>query len=252
MIPKDANRRRIFLMRHGSVTYFDSEGKPLAPDTAPLNAHGVLQAKSAGQLFASQQAHFDRVMVSGLRRTVETAHHVLTATGQQIQLQIRPDLVELKGGHLNAIADAELKTAFQGAFDGMVNEDARFLGGETVGELLDRVIPEIDQLRADPDWDIALLVLHGGVNRAILSYLLSGQRMMIGGLAQAPACINALDVGDAKGDVVLRAMNVSPTDYLQIETRKTTMEALYEQYEKYRSRIEKKQDKDQDKNRREH
>jgi len=50
---------------------------------------------------------------------------------------------------------------------------------------------------------------------------------------------------------VLRAMNVSPTDYLQIETRKTTMEVLYEQYEKYRSRIEKKQDKDQDKNRRE-
>lgn len=240
MIPKDANRRRIFLMRHGSVTYFDLAGKPLAPDTAALNTNGVLQAEAAGRLFACQQARFDRVMVSGLKRTVETAQHVLRATGQQIALQTHPELVELKGGHLGAIADAELKTAFNGAFDGMVNEDARFLGGESIGELLDRVIPEIDDLRADPDWDIALLVLHGGVNRAILSYLLSGQRMMMGGLAQAPACINALDVGDTKSDVVLRAMNVSPTDYLQIETRKTTMEALYDQYEKYRNRLRQK------------
>lgn len=237
MIPKDANRRRIFLMRHGSVTYFDAIGKPLPPDTAPLNPHGILQAQAAGRLFAAQQAKFDRVIVSGLNRTVETAHHVLAAleiASKPHSVETRPNLVELKGGHLGSIADAELKTAFHGAFDGMVEESARFLGGESVGELLDRVIPEIDALRAAPDWDIALLVLHGGVNRAILSYLMSGQRMMMGGIAQAPACINAIDVGDQKGDVVLRAVNISPTDYLQTETRKTTMEALFEQYEKYR------------------
>ena len=234
MIPKDANRRRLFIMRHGSVTYFDPSGKPLQPESASLTDAGVLQAKAAGKLFASQQAKFDRVIVSGLIRTVETAQHVLAETGQQITVETRPNLVELKGGHLGSIADADLKTAFHGAFDGMVQENTRFLGGESVGELLDRVIPEIDALRAAPDWDIALLVLHGGVNRAVLSYLLSGQRMMMGGLAQAPACINAVDVGDAKSDVVLRAMNVSPTDYLQTETRKTTMESLFEHYEQYR------------------
>ncbi len=63
---------------------------------------------------------------------------------------------------------------------------------------------------------------------------------MLGSLAQAPACINAVDVGTTKNDVVMRAMNISPTDYLQIETRKTTMEALYEQYEKYRSKFTEK------------
>ena len=36
MIPKDANRRRIYLMRHGSVTYFDKEGRPHQPDSVPL------------------------------------------------------------------------------------------------------------------------------------------------------------------------------------------------------------------------
>ncbi len=237
MIPKDANRRRLFIMRHGSVTYFDQSGKPLPPETASLTPEGVMQAKAAGKLFASQQAKFDRVIVSGLIRTVETAQHVLAETGQQIMIETRPNLVELKGGHLGSIADADLKTAFHGAFDGMVQESTRFLGGESVGELLDRVIPEIDALRTATDWDIALLVLHGGVNRAILSYLLSGQRMMMGALAQAPACINAVDIGNTKGDVVMRAINLSPTDYLQTGTRKTTMEALYEHYEKFRSKF---------------
>jgi hypothetical protein len=30
-------RRRIFLMRHGSVTYFDDAGKPFLPEQVPLN-----------------------------------------------------------------------------------------------------------------------------------------------------------------------------------------------------------------------
>ena len=237
MIPKDAARRRIFLMRHGSVTYFDAKGKPLPPDTAPLNPQGIAQAQAAGSLFAGHKIVFDRVMVSGLARTVQTAERVLAATGQNITLEILPALAELKGGALSAIPDDQLKGAFQDSFDGNVQEHTRFLGGESVGELLDRVIPEVDALRADPSWDIVLLVLHGGVNRAILSYLLTGERSMMGALAQSPACINAIDVGAAKSDVVMRALNIAPVDYLQTETRQTTMEALYDQYSKYRSRF---------------
>ncbi len=45
-----------------------------------------------------------------------------------------------------------------------------------------------------------------------------------------------MEVGAAAGDVVLRASNMAPGDYLQTETRKTTMEALFEQYLKYRSK----------------
>ncbi len=236
MIPKDANRRRLFIMRHGSVTYFDDAGKPVPPDTVPLNLHGIKQAEAAGELFAKHRIKFDRVIVSGLLRTVQTAEHILRGTGQQINIETKPSLQEIKGGKLGDIPASQLHSAFHDVFDGNVSEGARFLGGESVGELLDRVIPEVDQLRADSHWDIALLVLHGGVNRAILSYLVSGQRLMLGSLAQAPACINAIDVGDKRGDVVMRAMNISPTDYLQIETRKTTMEALYEQYEKYRNK----------------
>ncbi len=229
-----AKRRRIFLMRHGSVTYFDAAGNPVLPESVPLNAAGREQATAAGRVFAESGIRFDRVIVSGLPRTVETASLVLAETKQQLELQQIPDLVEIRGGKLAAIPDAELREAFIGAFEGVAPEEKRFLAGESIGELMDRVHPAIDALRADADWDTLLLVLHGGVNRAILSYALTGQRLFLGNLAQTAGCINALDVGDAHHDWVVRFMNYSPPSALQAESRGTTMEALFHQYRKAR------------------
>jgi broad specificity phosphatase PhoE len=229
-----SRRRRIYLMRHGSVTYFDAAGKPFLPETVSLNQDGRAQAAAAGLVFAFDQVRFDRAIVSGLPRTVETATRVLAETGQALEIETWPELAEIRGGRLSTIPDAELRHAFTGAFEGMVSEDKRFLGGESVGELMDRIHPAIDRLRADPAWDTILLVLHGGVNCAILSLALTGQRMFLGGLSQAAGCINALDVGDDEADWVVRFVNYSPTAPLQAGARSTTMEQLFEQYKKSR------------------
>ncbi len=228
------HRRRIFLMRHGSVTYFDSSGKPFLPESVPLNEQGREQASAAGKVFAQAGINFDRVIVSGLPRTIETATRVLAETSQSIDLQEWSDLVEIRGGRLAAIPDAELKEAFTGAFEGIAPEDKRFLGGESVGELMNRVHPAIDRLRSDTDWDTVLLVLHGGVNRAILSYALTGERIFMGNLAQTAGCINAMDVGEQHSDWVVRVVNYSPMSSLQAESRGTTMEALFHQYRQAR------------------
>ena len=234
MLHLPAQRRRIYLMRHGSVTYFDAAGKPVLPDSVPLNALGRAQASAAGRVFADNKITFDRVIVSGLPRTVETAARVLAETGQHVAIDTWAELEEIRGGRLSSIADVDLKAAFTGAFEGMVGEDKRFLGGESVGGLMDRVHPALARLRADPNWDNVLLVLHGGVNCAILSLALTGQRMFLGALAQQAGCINALDVGSNETDWVLRLMNYAPPVPLQQETRATTMEQLYEQYRKSR------------------
>jgi probable phosphoglycerate mutase len=228
------SRRRIFLMRHGSVTYFDGAGKPYLPETVPLNEDGRAQADAAGHAFAAAGVRFDRVIVSGLPRTVETAARVLGVTGQAIVPEVWPELEEIRGGRLSAIPLDDLKNAFTGAFEGLVPAGQRFLGGESVGELMDRVHPALARLRADPSWDTVLLVLHGGVNCAILSFALTGQRLFLGGLAQAPGCINALDVGEIEADWVVRCVNHSPPDPLQPAARATTMELLFEQYRKSR------------------
>ncbi len=199
-----------------------------------MNDTGRMQASAAGVVFARLGLRFDRVVTSGLPRTVETATRVLAETKQPIDIEVWPELEELRGGRLSAITDEMLRDAFVGAFEGVVAEHRRFLGGESIGELLARVLPAIEKLRAQADWETALLVLHGGVNRAIVSYALTGRRYFLGNLSQAPGCINALDVGSEREDWVVRTTNYAPSDPLQPDERDTTMEALYSQYLKFR------------------
>ncbi|MEX3957180.1 histidine phosphatase family protein [Trinickia sp. EG282A] len=259
-IPK---RRRIFLMRHGDVTYFDDSGRAIDPDTVPLNERGQAQARAAGQAFASANVQFDRVIASGLPRTIETAQCVIAQMrqamgasqgdergnpnsnakrrddddplGKQVEIESWPEWREIRSGRLPDLPPAEIERAFLTIFDGIVPEETRFLGGETIGELLDRVLPALARLRADPSWDTVLLVLHGGVNRALLSHAITaGGRAFFGHLAQAAGCINALDAGSQPRDWVVRMLNYAPPGPLFRDVRHTTMEMLYAQYLRYR------------------
>lgn len=230
-------RRRLYLMRHGSVSYFTPEGKPVPPDTVALNDLGIDQARAAGRLFAEHGVRFDAVITSGLERTERTAQLVLDSAGLKLVTTQRPGLQEIRGGRLATIAEIDLLHSFTALTEGIVDEDVQFLGGESIGQLLDRVLPEIDAIRADKSWDTLLLVLHGAVNRAVLSYLLTGRRQLMGGFEQSPACINVLDIGEAPVDIVLRTVNLSPLDWLQADNRKTTMEVLFHQYSRYRKQI---------------
>jgi broad specificity phosphatase PhoE len=213
-------RRRIYLMRHAQVSYFDN-GRPLKPEHVALTDEGREQARAAADAFAD--VRFDRLLTSGLARAVETAR--IVAPG--VEPESWPELRELEGGRLADIPEDELERTFVGAFDDVVPNDARFLGGETIGALFDRVLPALDRLVADRAWDVALVVAHGGVNRAILSHALTGGRMFLGNFEQAPACVNVLDVGD---DWVVRAVNVTPYDPLHLRGRHTTMEELWQQF----------------------
>ena len=214
-------RRRLYLMRHADVAYFDEDGTPVRPDDVGLTPEGEEQARAAAAAFAG--VGLDRVLTSGLPRTVATAR--IVAPGHEPE--IWPEFRELQGGRLGDIPEDELEEAFVGAFRGVIPEETRFLGGETIGELFDRVLPAVERLVADEGWQTALAVLHGGVNRAILSYALTGRREFLGGFEQAPACINIVDVGE---DWIVRAVNHAPYDPLHADVRTTTMERLYAQY----------------------
>jgi probable phosphoglycerate mutase len=208
-------------MRHGDVAYFDADGRPVRPADVKLTPAGREQAQAAAALF--EGVRLDRVVTSGLARTLETARLVVPRS----EPESWPDLREIEPGRLSEIPADEVEEAFLGAFRGRLPEDHRFLGGETIGSLLDRALPALDRLLADPAWDVLLAVLHGAVNRAILSYALTGERALLGGFEQAPGCINVVDVGD---DWIVRAVNVTPADLLHRSTRMTTMEELFAQY----------------------
>lgn len=217
-------------MRHGSVDYFQPDGTPVPADTVALNDEGARQADAAGALFRECGVHFDRVLVSGLPRTVQTAERVLAAAGQALALEHAPALQEIRGGRLVDIAPDQIEAAFLGAFRaGADVENHRFLGGESIGELLNRALPAFETLCLRGDWQSMLLVLHGGVNRALISTALAGQRAFFGRLEQQPACINVLDI-DSTGETVVRGINLAPTQWLHERERYTTMEKLLAQY----------------------
>jgi broad specificity phosphatase PhoE len=215
-----AQRRRIYLMRHAQVRYF----RGVHPRDVLLTEAGRVQAAAAAD--ALRDVSFDRVITSGLPRTLETARAIAPGA----KLEENRALREIESGELRGVPPETVQEMMTAAFRGTVPLDTQFLGGETIGELLDRVGPEVDGLLADETWDVVLLVLHGAVNRAILSRALTGDRVFLGAFEQAPACINVLDV-DSEGSFIVRAVGYTPYDPAHVRaTRQTTMEQLWQEY----------------------
>ena len=206
-------RRRLYLMRHAEVSYAGERD----PEVVRLTERGLEQAAAAHR--ALEDVQFDLVVTSSLPRTVETAAVVVPGR----EPEEWPEFAEWRGGRLDGIPLEELEQLFVGALQ-LTDEEQRFLGGESLGEALDRVLPAFDRLVAQ-EWETALAVFHGGVNRILLSHALAGGRTYFGTFEQAPACINVLDLGD-DGRWIVRTVNYIPYDPLH-PARTTTMEHLW-------------------------
>jgi probable phosphoglycerate mutase len=206
-------RRRLYLMRHAEVSYVGEHD----PEVVRLTPRGLEQAEAARRALAD--VDFDLVVTSSLPRTLETAEVVVPGA----EVEQWPDLAEWRGGRLTEIPREELERTFVGSLQ-VRDEESRFLGGESLGEALDRVHPALERLVAR-DWGTALAVLHGGVNRIVLSYALTGgDRTYYGSFEQAPACINVLDLGETGW--IVRTVNYIPYDPLH-PARTTTMEQYW-------------------------
>ncbi len=200
-------------MRHAEVSYVGERD----PEVVRLTERGLEQAAAAHRALAD--IAFDLVVTSSLPRTVETAEVV----APDREPERWPSFAEWRGGRLDDVPEEELEQIFVGSLQ-VRDEQARFLGGESLGEALDRVLPAFDEL-VEREWETALAVFHGGINRILLSHALAGGRSYFGTFEQAPACINVLDLG-ADGTWIVRTVNYIPYDPLH-PARTTTMEHLW-------------------------
>jgi probable phosphoglycerate mutase len=222
------HRRRIYLMRHGEVDYFDPDGKPLRPEPVPLNAEGKEQALAVGRELAG--VPFDRVITSGLRRAVETA--ALVISPRTLELERLPELREIQPGHVRdwgAASETDVRKEFLESLASDLGPDSRFLHGETFGSLLGRVLPCFQGLLADSGWQHLLIVAHGVVNRVLLCHALGAGLASCTGLEQDAGCVNLIDVDDA-GRCLVRLVNYTPWGPLKTGQTLTTMERLYLQF----------------------
>ena len=226
-------RRRIYLMRHGHVDYFDSELTD--PRMVDLTDEGRRQAETARD--ALKNAQFDIAVYSGLPRTKQTAEIVLSGIEEAPELIAHEGLEEVKSGWIKAKSRDELAARLAYGFDNAEEENACFLpDGETFAEAEKRITAAIEELVFTKDWKTALIVAHEGVNRITLGWACGGGLATISAFEQDLACINLLDVDvtpNEKGDglqierMSIKALNVTAYDFVKHELSRTSIEHLF-------------------------
>jgi broad specificity phosphatase PhoE len=218
--------RRVYLMRHADVSYVDSQGRAVPPDTVALTPEGRDQARAAGG--ALRDIPFDRVICSGLPRTLETAALVIEGRGLTIESQAA--FQEIRPGSLDSIPQSRRREMFLAAFDRPQTASDRFLFGETWGSLEERVLPAFKALLTLPGWESLLLVAHGGVNRLLLLNALGLSLDHLGVLEQDPCAVNIIDLA-ADGRVLVRLLNHTVHDPGKASLKEGTMERLLRSFD---------------------
>ena len=226
-----AQRRRIYLFRHGAVDYVDNDGNVVPdPDDVALNERGQAQADAMRELFAGVTV--DRAVCSGLRRTRETASRVLGE--RELELEVHAGLEEIRPARGEEAYDLDLVDLVdQVAFSHWraTEQDSRFLGGERYADFYQRISAEMDSFTSDPDWHNLAIFAHGVTNAAILGWTSGLGLSAFGTVDQATCCVNVLDFDFAAGDgrllrKVVRAMNVTVDDPVKSGRHSSGMESL--------------------------
>ena len=208
-----AHRRRLYLFRHGAVDYLDHDGNWVTdPDNVDLNESGRAQATSMGEMFADVQV--DRVICSGLPRTVQTASAVLG--GRDIELEVIKAFEEIRPLVGEAEGNYDIFADFAYSHWKARDFSSTFLGGERYHDFYARISAAMESLLKDPDWNNVAVFAHGGTNAAVLGWATGIGLDGFGLFDQATCCLNVVDFDvDDSGTVVrkhLRGMNITADD----------------------------------------
>lgn len=225
-LPGTKGRRRIYLMRHGHVSYVDGDGMPVDPKTVLLTERGREQASAARELL--RDITFDRAICSGLPRTRQTAEIVLRP--RDLAVEENRGFVEITGGRLSTVAPEEREAAFVYGFEGAHHPQARFAGGERFADFENRIAKAFDDLLLTPDWKRLLLVCHDAVNRMILSHVCGAGLKGVASFEQDMACVNVIDVDIIDGAVerrLIKAVNITPYNTSKEGMYRTSLEEVF-------------------------
>lgn len=224
-----ADRRRVYLARHGDVSYFEP-GQDLGTDDPPLNADGIAQAEALGR--ALRDAPMDRVFCTALQRTRQTAE--LAIAPRDLPIERIDGLSEAQTGTFEDIESPEaMEAAFLRTFDGAEHAGARFLTGEPYAELWDRVAASWSTLLARNDWKYAFVAAHGVVNRTILAQALGAGPEIYRRLEQDAGCLNVIDIDGTGADArvaYVRLVNFTPYNQTKEGLHETTLEMLWRRF----------------------
>lgn len=208
-LPGTRGRKRLYLMRHGEVSYHRPDGRTVFSNEVDLTEEGVTQAQAMAATL--KEVEFDFVGHTGLLRTRHTAEIVLA--GREIGLRTIPELIEIQGGSIEGMSEERLEAEFVYGLERAAMPGANFAGGETFTAFQRRVIGAVEQLVREPQWHTALVVAHGATNAMVLGWVTQGGLNGLGAFEQDAGCVNIIDVDVIDGEIIrrfIRALNVTP------------------------------------------
>ena len=226
-LPGTNGRRRLYLMRHGEVSYFDAEGRAVNPDLVELTEAGQAQARAMGTLLS--EIAFDRAGWTGLPRTRQTAEFVLAGRDGPA-LETLPQFREIRAGVLRGLARDRLEAEYAYGLERAAEAEARFAGGDLYAEFAARVSGALEALLREPGWTRMLLVAHDAVNRMALAWTANAGLAGIAAFEQDPGCLNIIDADVLDGRIVrkvIKALNVTPVNYVKAGNYRTSFEQVF-------------------------
>ena len=224
---RQGERRRIYLLRHGDVNYFQDDGAVVPrAGLAGLTEKGRQQADVVGQALGGIK--FDQAVFSGMPRTRETAERVLSYH-DGVSLKSHEGLREIEAGDLDQLPPEQVEAEYVYAFEMAIEPGARFVRGEEFSAFYSRVVEAFCQLLLSPNWQTLLLVGHAGTNRAILSWAAYGSLATFPAFEQDPCCVNVIDIDVREGEFIrryIRLVNLTVDNLVKAGVFRTTLEQL--------------------------
>lgn len=194
---------RIFLIRHGE-TVWNSEMKLQGHADIPLSARGVEQAKALARRLFSQE--ISAVYCSDLQRAGQTASFIADSRG--LGLITLPSLREIDFGLWEGRTFKQIREQY----GDLVKEwwtnplDVSIPGGESLSELVSRVVPAVREIVEKHDGQQVAVVCHGGPIRSLVCTVLGMDLNKYWKIRQDNASLNILDFSDW-GSGVLALLN---------------------------------------------
>jgi probable phosphoglycerate mutase len=202
---------RILLIRHGHVDGIAPERFRGRADL-PLTSRGQAEARAVAERVAAGWRP-SKIYTSPLTRCVATGAAIAKACGAPTE--VNGDLIDIDYGAWQGRICAEVEQSepkLYAAWRTMPHL-VRFPQGDSLQDLAARAADALRLALARHPDETVVLVAHDSVNRALLLQLLDQPLSAYWRLAQAPCCINEIEMADGRVQV-LRANETAHLDAL--------------------------------------
>lgn len=201
----DDRRTTIYLIRHGA-TASNEKSPPILQGSrvdSELSELGRLQAEATGKLLAG--VRLDVVFSSPMARAVATAEAIARPHGLIVSKV--EDLHEIDVGQWEGLDWGTISERTPDDYRRFMEDSGThgYLGGESYQDVLNRILPRIEQLIANNEGQHLAVVAHKAVNRSLLANVMGFEMCQAKDIPQDNCCVNVITARG--GTLKLKTMN---------------------------------------------